>query len=79
MLTEFKGLTQKEMAEKFELLISGVKSRVQRARERLQGMLLECCNFEIDRLGNIHDYQTKENTCHCSAGDQTWEVIVRPF
>lgn len=61
--TEFAGLTQKELGEKLGLSLSGAKSRVQRAREKLKAMLLECCHFEFDRLGNILDYRHKENTC----------------
>lgn len=66
-LTEIKGLTQKDMAEKLGLSISGAKSRVQRGRDKLKEMLLECCHFEFDRLGNILDYQQKSKACaHCS-------------
>lgn len=63
ILTEFAGLTQKELGEKLGLSPSGAKSRVQRARIKLKEMLLECCHFEFDRLGNILDYRHKENTC----------------
>lgn len=63
IMTENEGLTQKEMAEKLGLSISGAKSRVQRAREMLKKMLLECCHFEFDRLGNILDYRHKLNCC----------------
>ncbi|MFA4884463.1 MAG: RNA polymerase sigma factor SigZ [Desulfotomaculaceae bacterium] len=68
LLSEFEGLTQKEMAEKLGLSLSGVKSRIQRARKELKGILLECCQFEFDRLGNILDYRHKRNDCpHCTA------------
>lgn len=63
ILTEFEGLTQKELGEELGLSLSGAKSRVQRAREKLKAMLLECCNLEFDRLGNILDYRHKENIC----------------
>jgi RNA polymerase sigma-70 factor (ECF subfamily) len=66
-LTEINGLTQKEMAEKLGLSLSGAKSRVQRGRDKLKELLLECCHFEFDRLGNILDYQQKTKACaHCS-------------
>ena len=70
-LTEFTGLTQKELGEKLGLSLSGAKSRVQRAREKLKAMLLECCNLEFDRLGNILDYRHKENTCPYCAENQS--------
>lgn len=63
ILTEYGGLTQKEMAEKLGLSISGAKSRVQRARDMLKKKLLECCHFEFDRLGNVIDYHHKMNNC----------------
>lgn len=62
ILTEYQGLTQKELAERCGLSFSGAKSRVQRARERLKGMLLECCHFEFDRRGGIVDFQPR---CEC--------------
>ena len=67
VLTEYENLTQKEMSHKLGLSLSGAKSRVQRAREKLKGTLLACCHFDFDRLGNILDYQPKEQTCrYCS-------------
>ena len=56
---EFDGLSQKELSEKLEISVSGAKSRVQRARRRLKGLLKECCSFELDRQGNVLDYQPK--------------------
>ena len=67
VLTEYENLTQKEMSQKLGLSLSGAKSRVQRAREKLKGTLLACCHFDFDRRGNILDYQPKEQTCrYCS-------------
>ena len=63
IMTEYEGLTQKEMANKVGLSVSGAKSRIQRARAMLKKMLLECCAFEFDRLGNILEYQYKNNAC----------------
>ncbi|HAH00091.1 MAG TPA: RNA polymerase subunit sigma-24, partial [Ktedonobacter sp.] len=45
-LTEYEGLTQRELADRLGLSFSGAKSRVQRAREKLKVMLLDCCHFE---------------------------------
>lgn len=63
VLTEYQGLTQKEMAERLDLSFSGAKSRVQRAREKLKQQLLECCHFELDRRGHIIDYQPRCQSC----------------
>ena len=55
-LTEYEGLTQKELAHKLGISLSGAKSRVQRARSRLKAMLLDCCHFELDRRGRVTNY-----------------------
>lgn len=64
VLTEYQGLTQRELADRLGLSFSGAKSRVQRAREKLKQMLLECCHFELDRRGHIIDYQPR--CAHCT-------------
>lgn len=66
VLTEYQGLTQKELAERLGLSFSGAKSRVQRAREKLKQQLLECCHFELDRWGHVIDYQSR---CTCCSAD----------
>jgi RNA polymerase sigma-70 factor (ECF subfamily) len=56
ILTEYQGLSQKQLAERLGISLSGAKSRVQRAREKLRDMLLNCCHFELDRRGRVLDY-----------------------
>jgi RNA polymerase sigma-70 factor (ECF subfamily) len=63
ILTEYQGLTQKELGEKLGISLSGAKSRVQRAREKLKTMLLNCCHFQFDRLGRVIDYQSGCDCC----------------
>src|SRR5437588_9878415 len=67
ILTEYQGLTQKELSERLGLSFSGAKSRVQRAREKLKQQLLECCHFELDRRGHILDYQPRYHNCETVA------------
>lgn len=67
VLTEYQGLTQKELAERLGLSLSGAKSRVQRAREKLKQQLLDCCHFELDRRGHILDYQPRCQRCETVA------------
>ncbi len=62
-LTEFQELTQKELSQKLGISISGVKSRVQRARTMVKDSLMRCCHFEFDRYGTIIDYHPI--TCCC--------------
>src|SRR5437588_726670 len=59
ILTEYEGLTQRELAVRLGISVSGAKSRVQRAREKLKDMLLDCCHFEFDHSGRVIDYQPK--------------------
>ncbi|MDX1951061.1 MAG: RNA polymerase sigma factor SigZ [Verrucomicrobiota bacterium] len=65
ILTEFEGLTQRELAERLGISLSGAKSRVQRGRAQLKKALLECCTFEFDRRGNIIECQSRKNQCQC--------------
>ena len=67
VLTEYQGLTQKELSERLGLSFSGAKSRVQRARGKLKQQLLECCHFELDWRGHIIDYQPRCHSCEKAA------------
>jgi RNA polymerase sigma-70 factor (ECF subfamily) len=62
-LTEYRGLTQKELAKYLGISISGAKSRVQRAREKLKQVLLDCCHIEFDHLGHVINYQARCSCC----------------
>ncbi len=62
-LTEIEGMKQRELAEKLGISITGAKSRVQRGREQLKAMLLDCCNFEFDSAGKMSDFSKKINCC----------------
>jgi RNA polymerase sigma-70 factor (ECF subfamily) len=58
-LSELDGLTQNDVAKKQGLSVSGAKSRVQRGRTLLKKRLLACCRLELDRQGNIFNYECK--------------------
>ena len=64
ILTEYQGLSQKQLAEQTGISLSGAKSRVQRARDKLRDMLLRCCHFELDRRGHIVDFYERCCCCH---------------
>jgi RNA polymerase sigma-70 factor (ECF subfamily) len=67
VLADLEGRPQEEVAEKLGISLSGAKSRVQRARRKLRATLLSCCRFELDRLGNVLEWQPKGGCCrHCS-------------
>jgi len=65
-----EGLSQQEIADRLGLSLSGAKSRVQRGRERLKEMLLQCCHFEYDRFGGVLDYQARCCCCAVEAGER---------
>jgi RNA polymerase sigma-70 factor, ECF subfamily len=73
VLVDLEGLTQQEAATQLGLSLSGMKSRVQRGRRQLKGMLEACCTIELDRRRGVTDYDVRDRqdkSCwdrrHCS-------------
>ena len=64
-LSEGEGLSQREVADRLGLSLSGAKSRLQRGRALLRGMLLDCCHLDLDRYGNVVDYEQRRRCDHC--------------
>jgi RNA polymerase sigma-70 factor (ECF subfamily) len=62
-MVEFDGLTQVEAATRLGLSVSGMKSRVQRARSHLRSALLECCTIAVDRRGGVISYEGNSRSC----------------
>ena len=62
-LIEFDGLTQVEAARRLGLSVSGMKSRVQRARVHLRSVLDDCCRIALDRRGGVMDYEGRGEQC----------------
>jgi RNA polymerase sigma-70 factor (ECF subfamily) len=58
-LTDLQGLTQAEAAAQAGLSVSGMKSRVQRGRDKLKDALHRCCQIELNRRGRIVDYEQR--------------------
>jgi RNA polymerase sigma-70 factor (ECF subfamily) len=63
-MSEVEGVTQQEVARRLGISLSGAKSRVQRARAKLQDLVLTCCRIERDHRGSIVDYERSGN-CSC--------------
>jgi RNA polymerase sigma-70 factor (ECF subfamily) len=63
ILTDYQGKNQQEMADILGISISGAKSRVQRARQKIKDIMLACCHFEFDARGIVYDY--REHCCCC--------------
>jgi len=60
---DIEGRSQKSYAAETGISYSTLKSRVQRGRTQLRGLFEDCCHLELDRYGNIIDYQGKSECC----------------
>jgi RNA polymerase sigma-70 factor (ECF subfamily) len=60
------GQTQHSAADALSISVSGMKSRVQRARRELKGLLEQCCTIKVDERGAISDYQRTTGPCGCA-------------
>ena len=58
-LVEVDGQTQVEAARRLGLSVSGMKSRIQRARRRLRSAVEACCRVEVDRRGGLIAYEPR--------------------
>ncbi len=59
ILSEFEGLSQKEVAERLGLTLSGAKSRIQRGRKMIRESILNCCHLEFDSRGDLIGYERR--------------------
>lgn len=69
-LSEIEGLSQQEVADRLGLSLSGAKSRIQRGRGMLREILEQCCHFELDRRGNVMDYEPRPERKVCRDCDE---------
>jgi RNA polymerase sigma-70 factor (ECF subfamily) len=60
LLSDIVGLPLREVAERLNLSLPGAKSRVQRGRERLKNIFLDCCHFKFDCRGKPIGWWPKE-------------------
>jgi RNA polymerase sigma-70 factor, ECF subfamily len=58
-MSELQGLTQQETAEHLGISLSGAKSRVQRARAKLEDLVHQCCRIELNGRGSVVDYEPR--------------------
>jgi RNA polymerase sigma-70 factor (ECF subfamily) len=66
VLVDLEEITQQAAAAQLGLSLSGMKSRVQRGRRQLKGMLEACCTIELDRRRGVTDYDVRnqqDNSC----------------
>ncbi len=76
-LADFDGLTQKEVAVRAGISLSGAKSRVQRGRRQMETMLLDCCRVERDGGGNVIGCDPTARSGHYCGGEGG-EPMCRP-
>jgi len=68
-LIDLEGLPQHEAAARSGISVSGMKSRVQRGRQALKGLLDACCHVDLDAGGRVTDYQPRDGGCGpCATG-----------
>lgn len=60
-LSDIKGVPQKEIALRLNLTLSNTKSRIQRGREKLKALFLECFYLEFDLRGQLLQAQPRPN------------------
>jgi RNA polymerase sigma-70 factor (ECF subfamily) len=68
-LTSVHGLTQAEAAKRAGVTVSGMKSRVQRARGQLKAMLLRCCEIDVDRRRGVADFHVRDSAACDTSSD----------
>ncbi len=63
MTIDIHNQPQKQYAEQIGISYSTLKSRVQKARQNLKKQFDRCCQFELDKKGNLISYSEKSNSC----------------
>ena len=63
-LVELEGLTIRAAADLAGVSVSGMKSRVQRGREKLRALFERCCEIALDARGKVTDVTPRA----CGAG-----------
>lgn len=63
--TELQGMTQSKAASQAGVSLSGMKSRVQRGREKLRDALLQCCEVQFDARHQPTTHHCR-GECGCS-------------
>ena len=66
---DMEGQTHRQAADQLGLSVSGMKSRVQRARRDHREQLSSCCQVHTTPTGGIADYAPKTGTCGCAEED----------
>jgi RNA polymerase sigma-70 factor (ECF subfamily) len=60
---DLEGQSQKDFAANAGISYSTLKSQVQRSRAKLRGLFDDCCSLNLDRDGNVVEFQPKTGGC----------------
>ncbi len=60
-LADIEEIKQVEVSKKLNLSLTATKSRIQRARKLLKEKIIECCNLELDKKGNLLSLEIKQS------------------
>ena len=72
VMSDLEGMKQKEIAESMYISYSGLKSRVQRGREMIKEMFIECCKLSVDSGGRLTGELWEMDECTlCGKGKET--------
>jgi RNA polymerase sigma-70 factor (ECF subfamily) len=55
-LTDLEGLSQRDVADRLGMSHSGLRTRVQRGRERLRELVSDCCTVELDVRSRVVEF-----------------------
>lgn len=61
---DINNQSQKEHAEILGISYSTLKSRVQKSRQELKLIFEQCCDFKVDKQGNLYDFEKKPAQCN---------------
>lgn len=64
---DLEGQTHQQAADQLGISVSGMKSRVQRARRRLRDQVTSCCTVQLDHAGAVSDYRPRPEGCGCES------------
>jgi RNA polymerase sigma-70 factor (ECF subfamily) len=67
---ELSGMKQAAAAKDAGLSVSGMKTRVQRGRQKLKDRLLQCCEVELDKQGAVMNYKPRDGSRNPCTSDQ---------
>ncbi len=60
LLTYYDNHSQLSLSDELNISYSGAKTRVQRGRDKLKELILDCKNVETDTKGNLIAYQNNQ-------------------